>query len=106
MSGGGDGQHVVPCHDCPWRRDSHPGHLGGYSPKFWTGMAHAEAVMSCHIHLDTQCAGAAIYRRNVAKRCRNKDVLVLDADRQAVFASPQEFHDHHGGPLGTPDDVV
>jgi hypothetical protein len=48
----------------------------------------------CHCTTNRQCAGIAIYRRNVAKLPRPPN-LVLQADREKVFASRQQFTEHH-----------
>lgn len=42
-----------------------------------------------------QCAGLAIYRANVCKKPRDRSILTLPADREAVFAAPSEFRHHH-----------
>jgi len=57
--------------------------------------AHGEERIECHTLLGAQCAGAAIYRANVAKRPRDKGVLLLERDRRTVFATPTEFMEHH-----------
>lgn len=46
-----------------------------------------------------QCAGAAIFRCNVHKSPRNRQDAerAFEADPVAVFASDEEFLDHHGG---------
>jgi hypothetical protein len=89
-------QHVRPCGDCPWRRDALPGWLGSLSARDWLAAAHGEATADCHTLAGPQCAGLAIYRANVLKRPRNPAALTLPADREAVFARPDEFLNHHG----------
>ncbi len=90
-----DVQHESPCDDCPWRRDSLPGWLGPLSPQEWVESAHGEDKIPCHSYDGPQCAGSAIYRRNVAKSCRDATNLRLPADREKVFATPNEFKTHH-----------
>ena len=85
-----------PCSDCPWSRSSLASWLGALSAPEWLKVAHSDAKVACHTTLNQQCAGAAIYRANVAKISRDPTVLRLDADRAAVFATPAEFTDHHG----------
>lgn len=60
----------------------------------WLQAAHNETLIKCHCFKNQQCAGAAIYRRNVAKLPR-PPALILPADRELVFASRQEFKTHH-----------
>ena len=84
-----------PCTDCPWSRGALRGWLGDLSCEEWIAAAHGEARIDCHVFAGPQCAGAAIYRANVAKLPRERSALVLPADRTAVFASPAEFCEHH-----------
>ena len=88
-------QHNRPCGDCPFRKDSIPGWLGSLSADQWVKDLHGETRIDCHTKIGPQCAGAAIYRSNVAKSPRDKSLLVLPADRTRVFSSPVEFREHH-----------
>lgn len=95
----------TPCDECPWRRDSTPGFTGPESPQDWVDCAHAEGYIACHKTIQGtvdgetewshQCAGAAIFRANVHKVPRDREVTTLPADRESVFASNQEFIEHH-----------
>lgn len=67
-------------------------------------MAHGEVAIACHLTITNeswddagmrQCAGAAIYRANVAKAPRSPDVIVLQPDRDKVFCRSTEFIAHH-----------
>lgn len=89
-------QHTKPCSDCPWRRDSLPGWLGPATAVEWVQAAHSDMAIDCHVHPNQQCAGSSIYRANVCKMSREKDVLRLPANRETVFARPDEFKEHHG----------
>jgi hypothetical protein len=93
---------AAPCNECPWRKDSTPGHLGPYSAKEWVRMAHADTPIACHktIKLSgswegtSQCAGAAAFRANVAKSPRNPNITT-GPRRDDVFQTNQEFVAHH-----------
>lgn len=87
-------QHTKPCPDCPMARKSLRGWLGGSTPEEYVRLAHSDVVVPCHCVKDVQCAGMAIYRRNVAKRCDPPN-LVLEKDKDLVFATPAEFLAHH-----------
>lgn len=89
-------QITQPCTDCPMARDALPGWLGGATPQEYRQLAHSDAVVACHVHGNVQCAGMAIYRRNVCKRTDPPN-LTLPADRVKVFAHPGEFLAHHEG---------
>lgn len=95
-------QPTKPCTDCPFARASLPGWLGGIPIQDWLAAVHSDSLMVCHVHPNVQCAGAAIYRRNVCKLLQDPSLLVLPADRQLVFATPMEFTKHHSNP-GVPD---
>lgn len=94
-----------PCNECPWRRDSIPTFLGPHDAEQWVEIAHSDSPIACHKtirhsdemwHDDTkQCAGAAIYRANVGKSPRIREVAVGIANREDVFAAPTEFVQHH-----------
>ncbi len=91
-----DRQHRRPCKDCPWRRKSAAGWLGSeQTPEQWVQSAHDETYIECHVHEGFQCAGSAIYRKNVCKSPRFPELLVLPADHEAVFSNPSEFIAHH-----------
>lgn len=88
-------QITKPCSDCPWARHALAGWLGALSADEWLAAAHGEATADCHALKGPQCAGMAIYRANVAKLPRDPKALKLPADREAVFATPSEFKEHH-----------
>lgn len=88
-------QHRKPCRDCPWQRTALNGWLGGLTADDWLQAAHGEARIDCHTRTGAQCAGAAIYRANMAKRPRDLDTLQLPADRGRVFSHPEQFRQHH-----------
>ncbi|MCY1299880.1 hypothetical protein D9M70_494250 [compost metagenome] len=98
----------VPCVECPARRDSKPGYLGGYSAEMYLQILHSPASIACHLSPGFQegdiarqnhCTGAASYRANVGHLSGS---AADDATRQAgrnaaVFAHPVEFYRHHNG---------
>ena len=88
-------QHKRPCTDCPWARTALNGWTGAYTPAQWLQLAHAETSVECHVHLTQQCAGLAIYRANVGKLPRAREILQLPKNKQAVFATPFEYDAHH-----------
>lgn len=110
----------VPCVECPLRRDSAPGYLGGYSPEMYLDVLHGPASLACHsspgfhegeIHRQNQCTGVAMYRANVGHICSvlapdGRGIITTGAhaatqhcghNEKDIFASPQEFYDHHKG---------
>ena len=87
-------QHTNPCTDCPWARAALHGWLGGVSIEEWLQRAHSETLVPCHVISNQQCAGLAIYRRNVMRLPR-PPLLVLKPDHEQVFSTPTEFTKHH-----------
>jgi hypothetical protein len=89
-------QHRRACSDCPLRRDSVRGWLGGYTPEEYLALLHSDERIDCHTKEGPQCAGAAIYRENVCKSPRpGSGCLELPADKKVVFGNPMEFLKHH-----------
>jgi hypothetical protein len=93
-----------PCRECPWRRNSVPGHLGPYSAVKWLDKLHGEGAIECHLTVREsgapwdevkQCRGAAIMRANVCKSPRNPKVIVGPTDTEKVFETNEEFLEHH-----------
>lgn len=88
-------QHKTPCSDCPFRRDSLAGWLGGETPEFFMSLAQSEATYDCHTKIGPQCAGLAVFRANICKTPRNPQALLLKRDTEKVFSWPAEFLKHH-----------
>lgn len=93
-------QIIKPCEDCPFRRTAVKGWLADQSPADYCQMAHSDDLIQCHTKKfpdgnHVQCAGAAIYRANVAKYCHPPN-LKLPGDKEVVFGSPVEFVEYHG----------
>lgn len=93
-------QHKSPCSNCPFSRGSLPGWLGGESVFWWMNVAHGDGRMECHTRLlgkkAAECAGAAIFRKNVCKSVL-KGNLELPKNKETVFSHDKEFCDHHTG---------
>jgi len=103
------------CHECPWRRAALPGWLGPHDAETWVAIAQSDLPIACHSTINPtvpedeawddpdilQCAGSAIFRSNICKSSRVPDVARMPADRESVFARPNEFMEHHQmGPRG------
>ena len=112
-------QHKKPCSQCPFRRTSAKGWLGGLTPDEFKWLADSDSYMVCHKaanephpytgapgpgvdyshpdHTLPQCAGRAIYWANQCKqpRDRTQGLLMLPKDVKTVFERPFEFLQHH-----------
>lgn len=97
-------QPTEPCSDCPFARNALRAWLGILSVDEWLRCAHGETVIDCHALIGEagesfQCAGAAIYRANVAKKCwPQTGTLELPRNKTKVFSSPMDFRSHHEEP--------
>lgn len=87
------------CSDCPLRRDSLNGWLGGAAPEEYAQLCHSDEIVECHVHAGSRCAGLAIYRRNACKSQPKEHEL--PKDHEAIFSNRMEFIAHHRAPLGT-----
>jgi hypothetical protein len=93
-------QHRKPCVDCPFGRIALQGWLALMTPEEWLLVAHGEGRMECHTMQELsgqpwQCAGAATFRANIYKVARDDSILILPKNKKLVFATDQEFWDHH-----------
>lgn len=92
-----------PCNECPWRRESAAGWLGPHPPEDWIMMAHGETPIMCHKTVTEdenfegtkQCRGAAMFRAHIAKSPRRADMPTGPVDKEKVFATNDEFMEHH-----------
>lgn len=82
-----------------------PGYLGPLAADEWSKAVHSEAAIACHKTITNQewddpgmrqCAGAAIYRANVAKLPINPSIARGKPDHERVFSFDSEFIEHHG----------
>lgn len=101
-----------PCNDCPWRREATRGWLGPFDAVDWLASIHGEAAIACHQTIPEgggwseqtrQCRGAAMFRAHVCKNPHNATIETGPDDREQVFATNQEFYDHHDGSLDFED---
>lgn len=97
------------CAECPLRRDSKPGYLGGYTPEMFVEYLHSPASVACHltgpggpVEEQRHCVGACAYRANVGHvpsvlgvpTAAQTAIEAVGKDPQ-FFQSPEEFLHHH-----------
>lgn len=99
----------APCHDCAFRRDSVPGHLGGSEAEVYIGQCYGPFFIPCHLtydkvddhlrenlHCTGGCAGSAVFRANVGvDHLMPPGINRLPQDHEAVFSTPAQFIAHH-----------
>lgn len=105
------------CRECPFRRDSAPGYLGGYSPEMYLDAVLSPQSLSCHcspgfhdrvIETQLHCTGLAAFRANLgwiaSVRLPNgmtvpsnahKSTQAVGCDTEQYFATCDEFYQHH-----------
>lgn len=113
------------CKECPLRRDSIRGWLGGWTPEMYIKALHSDVDIACHMSAGfveagkaraqggdaraytnpaylaemRSCTGVAHYRANTGKLPRSSHaadaVRHVGENHDAVFSTPQEFLDHH-----------
>ncbi len=101
--------HKTPCAECPWRKTSPQGYLGGWSAEGYADAVSANEVPACHLRdhgPDTDetafCAGAL---GTIANACIAPHRAAGDgmAAKEAVgrnpdcFEHPAKFYEYHAG---------
>ena len=98
--------HKVPCRECPWRKVSAQGYLGGHSAEWYADVVADNQVPSCHLRdhgpgtPDTAfCVGALHTARNGCIMPKEPEQVIAIA-RQIepnpdCFARPEEFYAYH-----------
>lgn len=106
----------TPCKECPFRRTSAKGWLGGHTPEEFAEVSAGDGHVACHMttarsveqemiedddddevddRMATACSGRAIFLSNLCKMPRDPTVPKLPRDTNLVFANRQQFLDHH-----------
>lgn len=106
-----------PCVECPFRRDSAPGYLGGYTPEMYLEAVRSPASLACHksagfhegkIESQRVCTGLAAFRANIGHIASvvhpqygvvpsqaHESTQYVGCDDEHYFGNEQEFYDHH-----------
>lgn len=95
-----------PCPECPFRKESLNGWLGGYSPEATALYAVQEEDFHCHLTRGTKnpkhCAGRMLFAKRNCKIFRRPDlekiknaVLALNPDYKETILDIGEFVLHH-----------
>lgn len=76
-----------PCIECPFRKQSLPGYLGGYTIEETMAVSLSEQSFHCHMTREgndnhylgepKECAGRLLFASNVAKSFRDKDLEAM-----------------------------
>lgn len=101
-------KHTTRCSECPWRKDSPAGWLGGWSPEFYTDAVQNNEVPACHLQdhgLDSDdtamCAGALSVMANACisawKTEGGDEAKQRVGKRDDTFQHPALFYKHHAG---------
>jgi hypothetical protein len=101
------------CNDCPFRRKSMPGWLGGSSPEGFIDCIQRDEPLPCHQTIDyddehwlakwmlqragkqKMCAGSLVFMANKLQRAHTPGFPTLPKDTVTVFSNSVEFVRHH-----------
>lgn len=107
---------VSPCVECPLRKDSASGYLGGYTPEMYLEILYSPASIACHsspgfhegvIETQRHCTGVAAFRANVGYVCSvptphglvpttaHESTKLIGSDTEHYFDTPEAFVEHH-----------
>lgn len=102
--------HKTPCAECPWRKNSAKGWLGGHSPEFYADAPVHNEPTSCHCKdfgpdddRTAFCAGALSVMANACIMADDSKHPGAEAARRAVgkrddtFDHPRDFYEYHAG---------
>jgi len=109
-----------PCAECPLRKDSLPGFLGGYTPEMYLEIMSSPAMIACHsspgfhegdVPSMRMCTGVAAFRANtgqiasvvvdgragrqVVTTTAHEATKFIGSDTEHYFATEEEFVEHH-----------
>lgn len=99
--------HKTPCNECPWRKTSAVGWLGGFTAEFYADALALNEAPACHLQdfgpdVDETafCAGALAVAKNA---CVSLNRSSGDADaakdvvgkRDDCFSHHSHFYEHH-----------
>ncbi|AMO44239.1 hypothetical protein DSS3P8_181 [Roseobacter phage DSS3P8] len=101
-------QHKEPCPECPWRKTSAEGWLGGHPTSYYSDAVACGEIPACHCkdHGSNDprtafCAGATATMANMCmlphKQPGAAEAVREVGKRADVFAHAALFHQHHEG---------
>ena len=97
----------APCNECPWKKSSPPGYLGGNSVGMYSEPTRRGTPLPCHKTMEGDSSGwKACYGQLTTMR--NSCILPVDendkalrhsvpTDRENYFNHIHEFESHHEG---------
>ena len=109
--------HRTPCKECPWRKDSLKGYLGGWPVETYADAVAAGEVPACHLHdhgpetdATPFCAGALACMANQALQPPEfhkgqqgaKEARDTVGKLDIVFWHHSQFYEYHAGEAWVP----
>lgn len=106
-------RHTEPCKECPWRKDSLQGYLGGHDPEMYADAVAANEVTACHCRdfgpdddRTSMCAGALAVAANACilphRTEGGPEARERVGRRNDCFGHPAFFYEYHAGKPYTP----
>lgn len=98
--------HKEPCAECPWRKTSAQGYLGGYPPEMYADAVACNEVPACHLKDNgpesddtAMCAGALSVMANACisawKTPGGDEARKEVGRRDDTFRHPRMFYEYH-----------
>ena len=100
-----------PCRECPWRKTSPPGYMGGNDIVEYGNAVRTDDRVPCHllvdsgsfddVKLDEVCVGLTLARINSCKHVDDPGLIQLhmqykdSPERKHVFTFAQQFIEYH-----------
>jgi hypothetical protein len=91
-----------PCKECPFRKDSFKGYLGGFTVEETLAVANSDQSFICHLEREnkndkSECAGRLLYATKTCKQFRNP---LLEEERKHLGRYTEDilgfdFKEHH-----------
>jgi hypothetical protein len=105
--------HKEPCPECPWRKASVAGWLGGHDPHYYSDAVAEGEIPACHCadfgsddDRTAFCAGATSVMANMCllpvKQKGAAEAVKTVGKRLDTFAHAAFFHQHHTGEAWVP----
>lgn len=100
--------HKTPCAECPWRRESPAGWLGGHTPEMYADAVAMGQVPACHLRdhgpelpATAFCVGALSTMANQCLMPHHQEGAAearqIVGRRSETFSHVGEFYQHHAG---------
>jgi hypothetical protein len=95
--------HRRPCAECPWRRTSPQGYLGGNDAYVYADLIAVNKAPNCHMNDEAFCVGSLVTANNCCTQLHatpgamEAQLAIPERRSPDFFAHPSEFFEYHTG---------